>query len=209
MDKRNLSVKNVVYILLLIYLTSICFRSLSKEPKDQPARLYGVPTITSSYSVLENCSIDQIVEDDQFIYVLYGNHDGNVQVFDLNGNYQYSAYFYCHLNGAFSIAAQNNMLYVRDEHRNIYILGNGKFYSFVEEEDAADLLSSIDFNETSENYEVRFGSIWIVNDKVEKCIIKRPFHSALYQNNFMFILSLCIPAALGLFFYFNKKKKDV
>ena len=78
MDKRNLSVKNAVYILLLIYLTSIYFRSLSKEPKDQPARLYGVPTITSSYSVLENCSIDQIVEDDQFIYVLYGDHDGNV-----------------------------------------------------------------------------------------------------------------------------------
>lgn len=204
MKQYRFSGKKIIILFLLLFLVSNVTSHLSSNPQDSPARILGIPTITNTYTPLERCSIDQIVEDDSYIYILFGEHDGNVQVFDLNGNYQYSVYFYTHLNGAFSLAVRENVLYVRDEQKNLYIFCNGSFDSFISKEDAKKLLELLDFNDNSSNYTVRLGSVWRTNGNEDICIIKRPLISTLYQGDLMFFATLFIVLLFGLFYVFHK-----
>ena len=185
-------------IILAVLMVVVIINCLVGASDQNVSRILGVPIISYDYSVLPYSSIDQIVSDDHYVYILYGEHDGNVQVFTSDGKYQYSAYFYTHLNGTFRIAAQNGKLYVRDERKNVYILKDGELQLFVKADDAAGLLSSVNFAKHSDCYRVRFGSVYRYEGQQHVCIIKRPLYAMLYQNNFLFILSLCVVGGLGI-----------
>ena len=206
MKNHNIAFGKIVAALLVTLVMVNAVMQLfgaSPEPRN---RLFGFPEISETYSPMISCSIDQIVEDDRYIYVLFGEHKGNVQVFDLDGVYQYTAYFYTHMNGAFRLAVDNHALYVRDEHHNVYILQNGAFVSFVAKENAADFLEMLNFDASSENYEVRLGSIWKVNGEEKECVVERPLIAILYQNDFMFFAKIAIIAIFGIIFRGRKRK---
>lgn len=193
-DKRPTMI--FLSLILLLTLTMLSNENLSEQ--DNVSRILGKPTISFQYSDISSSSIDQIVSDNRFLYILYGEHDGNVQVFDLNGNYQYSAYFYTHLNGSFKIAAHNDMLYVRDKRRNVYCIKDGECVEFLAEADAHYYLNLLDFNAHSNNYQVRLGSVWKLSESGDTCIIQRPWYSLLYQNNLLFLLSIALVAVMGI-----------
>lgn len=195
--------KLVIFVLIYALIAGNVKAMLDTAPGSKP-RTEGIPNISYTYSALEYCSIDQIVETDSEIYILYGENKGNVQVFDQNGNYKYSLYFKKHLNGVFRIAAHDTTLYVRDDAYNVYVFLNGAFQKFYRRENAIDILDSIDFNNHASDYAVRFGSVWRVDENEQTCIIKRPLLSMLYQNNLMFYISLFFASAVG--FVFRKKK---
>lgn len=169
------------------------------SPENMP-RTEGIPNISYTYSDLEKCSIDQIVETDGEIIILYGEHKGNVQVFDKNGNHKYSLYLQKHLTGAFRIAAGDSGFYVQDDDHNVYVFNNGIFVGFYRSDTAMSIIDSISFNDYSPNYVVRYGSVWRVDGDNRICIINRPRIAMLYQNDLSFYLSLVFVVAFGILF---------
>ena len=202
--------RNRVIIIVLILLISIHVISLALDDGEYPtAKICGKPVIWAEYHDFSKFSIDQILSDDEYIYVLYGEHEGFLQVFDLQGVYQYSASFYKHLNGAFSMALEAGTLYVRDCVHNLYIIQDGKFQDFREREEASSLLEKLNFGLQSRTYRVRLGSIWRISGAEEYCIIRRPVQATLYQNDVMFFLGIAIVLLIGLckpISFFSQKK---
>lgn len=156
--------------------------------------------------MLENDSIDQIISDDRYVYVLYGGNSGNVQVFGMDGSYQYSAYFYGHLNGAFSIAVENGVLYVKDCQHNLYQLRNGEFISFTERTEAEELRKQIDFSQQSDHFRVKLGSVYRI-DGDQEAFIKRPFVSALQQDGVWWVANVFIVALIGYFSFGRRNQR--
>lgn len=169
----------------------------STYPEDPRVRTLGKPIVEYQYSALSTSSIDQIVDDGRNVYVLYGEHDGNVQVFTVDGEYCYSAYFYSHMNGAFKIATQDGKLYVKDERSNLYIMKDGVCEAFIPKTEANHLQVQIGFDESSDSFFVRMGSVWRDNGDKAVCVIKRPLYSALYQGNFLFFAAILICVVVG------------
>lgn len=196
-----------ICFLLIFFLYNMLFdkRDISPSPESEP-RVVGIPNISDTYSALDHCSLDQIVEDNENIYVLYGEHEGNIQVFNHDGEHQYSAYFATHLNGAFSIAAEDGVLYVRDEQWNLYVLEDGRLKSFYYSGTAEHILNRIDFHCSSSKFIERNGSIWRVDGDSSVCVVKRSPLAALYQGNTMFILSLFLIATIGVMRYKYKNR---
>lgn len=207
-EKTTLALIAVFLLLCFSIYTTANNRNTAGLPESVPRRV-GFPNITKTYSELEQYSIDQIVDDNDYIYVLYGEHEGNVQVFNHSGEYQYSAFFATHLNGAFSIAAKDGCLYVCDEYRNLYILKNGELQSFYQSESAKEILKIIDFNVSSAKYKVRFGSIWRVEGNDAVCIVERSPIAVLYQGNLLFYASLFVAVAVGVLCFRYKHTREV
>ena len=187
--------KTAPYLFALLFIFGILPKSTSSESLS--ALICGIPVFSSEYFDSSNLSIDQIVEDENHVYILFGEHTGLVQVFDTKANYQYTIKFYEHLNGAFRIAAQNGLLYVRDMRGNVYIIQNAGCVQFIESENAAVLRKTIDFGSHSNHFELRFGSVWYVNENEEYCFLHRPLISVIYQDNMLFIFTI------GMLFTFS------
>lgn len=195
---KSRSEKRVILIVLLFLLVICAFSSNVDDEEFPSAKICGIPVIWSEYSDLTKHSIDQILSDEENIYVLYGENEGILQVFDTQGVYQYSASFYDHLNGAFSLALREGTLYVRDSVHNVYIFHDGKFDNFLERDEASSLLDNLNFSMESENYQIRFGSIWYVSDMQEYCVVQRPVRTVFYQNNLYFLIAIVFVLLLGL-----------
>lgn len=185
---KTISIIAIVLVMLGINTKDNSSNNVSASPN------CGTPMISEEYDSYERLNIDQIVEDKNYIYILLGDHDGVVQIFDHEGNHILTASFYKHMNGAFRIAAQDGDLYVRDCRFNIYVFQNGAFHSFLKEEEACDIIDSIDFNQNSANYEVRSGSVWRVADNVN--IINRPIKSA-FNTECLFYISIALVLIIG------------
>lgn len=205
--KEKKGILTVVAICLLgffIVRATVDNSNVNHSPESEPRRV-GLPNITKTYSELEKCSIDQIVDDDELIYVLYGEHEGNVQVFNHYGEHLYSAYFATHMNGAFSIAVADGNLYVRDERHNLYVLKNGKLLDFYYSDSAEHIMRTLDFSMSSTKFRVRFGSIWRVDGNDSVCVVARSPIAALQQGNLMFYASLFVAAIIGVLKYKRTK----
>ena len=196
MNRRTQKLQTILPLILIALLAGImlCYPATTVK---QVQRQLGHPVVTTEYAAMETYSIDQIVETGDSICVLYGSHSSNVQVFDSHGGYRFSAYFATHTNGAFSLAASQDKLYVQDERRNVYVFENGEFRSFLTEAEAEQVIGAVDFTESSERYFVRLGSVWERDGDRETCVIRRPLISALYQNNLSFYLMIALIALYG------------
>jgi len=195
----------MIATLICMFIASKVGTLYDTSPETMP-RVEGIPNISYTYSALEKCSIDQIVETHSELFVLYGEHKGNVQVFDKNGNYKYSVYLKKHLNGAFRIAANGSTLYVQDDDNNVYVFSDGMFSGFYRNDTAASIFEPVKFNENSANYIVRYGSVWRVDGDERICIIRRPQIAMLYQNDLAFYLSLFFVVAVGVCFRKGDKR---
>lgn len=168
-------------LLLVLLLLSIV--SGSAKDEDLTPKIVGVPLVYEDASALNHEPIEQIVDDGQYLYLLFGFHDGIVQIYDTNGNYQKTIAFYSHQNGAFRIAVANGLFYVRDKRGNLYLFNNGEFDHFFGYQENEWLRKSIDFDATSTDYVVKMESVWRINGEEDICVVERPITALLNQRN--------------------------
>lgn len=199
--------ENYITVLLILLFCIILLFALYVDANQNdtlPSPAYGTPVISNSDITTTRTSIDQIVASETHLFILFDESQGIVKTYDLKGNFQQTLLFYAHQNGAFRIAIDEDVLYVRDKYGNIYLFDNDSFSTFIEREDALQILEEIDFERQSSCFEVRAGSVW--NTKDNLCIIERSAYSSIYQNNFDFIISICL-VIFFLFYRVYRKKK--
>lgn len=83
--------KHAGILLAFLLVFAVSFTHSQEYPQ---AITCGIPVITTEYSDYTKLSIDQILDGNDNIYVLLDEHRGIVQVFDLGGEFQYTASFY-------------------------------------------------------------------------------------------------------------------
>lgn len=195
----------VIICILLIIITTFL---IEKVGESKPAELYansvGIPIVAKRGTDFLCAGIQQIVNDEQSLYVLYGNY-GVVQAYDLNGTYLYTISLYNHQNGRFEIAVRDGCLYVSDKMDNLYIFKSGEFQAFRERDSAENIRKSIDFNENSKDYIVKGTSVWYIGSKCEeKCIVSRSPLLILFQKQLGFFLRLGLIIVIAILIYWKK-----
>lgn len=194
-------VKITVVLTLLALIALIFFLGIIGNicPPELIAAAEGTPLILVRDDDLLLTSISQIVSDGNNIYILYGTYSV-VQVYGMDGSYQYSLSVYNHTNGRTEIAVKNNRFYVCDKVSNIYSFENGSFIEFIDRKESADLRKKLPFGASNAEYDVRSGSVWYTPDHEDAyCLIQRPAWLNLYQhdlNLFIFFLIIMIHVIL-------------
>ena len=208
---RNVAnVKTVILIILIFYVAFGMLFNPNDDTKGMPDAIWGQPVKFEDDSAMTNSGIEQVVADAQRVYVLYTSSKGVVQVYDYDGNYLHSIRLYTHLNGAFEMAVNDNVLYIEDYHADIYVFEDGEFVEFLKDDTADAIREAIPyskFQNNTEGYEIRKGSVWHVDGQTHTCIVNRPARTAIYQNNFDKLIMVVVVAVFALcFWYFQKKK---
>ena len=188
-DRRNIIIMCILVALLVMVLipTSLSTWKL-------PQKVYGKPQVIYDEVVFNKTRIEQVLDDGIYMYVLADDHQGYIQIYDLNGQYHATWFFYDSINGTFSMAVEDEMLYVKDGKRNVYIFSNGQFQQFLPESETSLLLAEMKFNNASVRYKIRFGSIWRVDLQKPVCVVQRGIQGCIYQYylDFVFIALICI-----------------
>ena len=149
--------------------------------------------------------IKQIVSDSNSIYVLFGSR-GIVNAYSKNGEYQYSVAVYDYKNGRVKIAVDEDKLYIQDKANNIYVFLGKEFLEFIPKEERARIIDSVDFNASTNDYAVRWGSIWNVShEEYNTCVIQRQFWLTLHQNGLGTLIMIGLLAIAGGFLYLKRK----
>lgn len=199
--------KMLILMIVLVIVLNVVFKP-QDDTKDFPDAVWGTPITFVNNTIMPHSDIEQIVADDARVYVLYGSENGVVQVFDLEGTYLYSWRLYTHLNGGFHMAVKGDSLYIQDYHADIYVFRNGEFVEFLSDEKTDTIMAAIPFSkfeENTEGYVVKNGSVWYVSGDVNRCVIERPWITGIYQNNFNVALRVLIIAAAGITYYVYAK----
>lgn len=184
---------SVCLLLCLIYAITY--------PGSLPKLSYGTPTVQTEPVDLDRCKFLQIVDDGSYMYILSNRPCECVLVFDLDGNYQCTYYFYNEFKGILQLAADNGQLFVADAKRNLYIFENNKYVRFLSAQDAAHILSEYDFGRTQEKYEIKFVSVWRNNGQNSECVIQRSAYAALEQYHLPIFALLFLGIGLSIFRY--------
>lgn len=173
-------ITDIVIILLVLIIVLLGLYFESNDETDAYSPWEGHPVVATAELKLEQADISQILNDGRYLYVLYDAVDEYVQVYDLDGSYQFTISVFCHPNGALRMALVAGDLYICDRYKNIYIFHGDIFKHFIDAEDARKNYSTIDFECWSKDYKVRSGSVWNVSNEGEVCVIDR---SAAYSAN--------------------------
>ena len=198
--------KNIPFLSCLVILLILSYYNYyNSYPKAFPERVYGQPVVASNYGNL-NISIEQVVQDDTYIYAMLHHSNGVVQVHDLDGNYQFSLFFYCHGKGGFSLAFADNILYVQDMRDNVYVFERGEFRAFVKADDAKKQFPELNFKiqEITEGYEIESGCVWRVADGERVCIIGAPKNINYNKNSVAILIGMSLFILIG----FKEIKKN-
>lgn len=197
-------------LILWIAVTQLISILHPNQANGIPVPVRGTPVRVDTYVNFNNIPISQIVDDGTYLYLLVDSHRGYVQVYDLNGQYQYMLCFGKQAaGGAFSIASKDGYFYVEDNRHNIYEFQLGEFLRFAEDEEASKEFSHISFNEKSNRFRLRFGSVWRTDLSQPICVIKRPFYSFIYQYNLDGIVLILGVILLVITQTVGKKSKTV
>lgn len=180
---RDIKATNWIAIILVVWvLVTQLINILSPNQIKHPIPSYGKPILIDAYIDFNNKPIAQIVDDGTYMYILVDSHRGYVQVYDMNGQYRHTLSIARQaINGAFSIASKDGYFYVRDNGYNIYVFQLGQFLEFVEDEDTSEKLGYISFNERSNRFKLRLGSVWRTDISKPICVVERPLYSLIYQ----------------------------
>lgn len=209
LNKKNIKLSYCILVLLIIcILVTQLINILHPNYKDKlPQPSYGKPVLIETYLNFNNKPISQLVDDGTYMYVLADRHNGYVQVYDLNGQYQKTISLQRQsISGAFSIACQDGILYIRDDNHNIYTFEHCDFLEFVEDEDVSGKLNHIHFDGKSNRFKVRFGSIWRMDTPTPICLVKRPFYSIIYQYSLDTIFIILGTILLSIVKYKEKQR---
>lgn len=163
--------KNLLMMGLLVLMLII---SLISNTNKYPDAYWGVPVVSENYPDLHARNIEQVLSDEEYLYILPHHSNGIIQVCNLDGEYAYTLFFYENLNGHFSMTMEHGVLYVRDMRGNVYTFRHGVFDRFVKESDVQQQFSHIDLlsNKSSTGYEIRSNSIWKSTTSGEICIVE-------------------------------------
>lgn len=179
MRKFCKSTYHLLYVLMISLL--IISGCSTQNQQNKPTPEYGTPTRFVEDLDINTINIDQIANDDAYLYLLDA-YESVLRAFDLDGNYLFTLEFYDYANGAFNLAVKNRCLYVRDPYGHVYVFEEGEFTRFIERNNAINLLESIDFEKNATNYVIRLASVWKVCETGNVCVIERPLYSILYQQ---------------------------
>lgn len=202
--------KYLWHVLIAVVLIAVLLGAMyidAKRSEDIPKPLYGVPAISERLLYTSTSGIAQVLNDDQYLYVLFDEHEGIVLIYDLETVFQQSISFYKHMNGAFRIAVADDKFLVRDKRQNLYIFGNGEFESFLTAEEAQSILETTDFEASSNHYEVRSGSVWKVTPGEEQCVIQRPAASAYNRSSITALGAILIVFVIGIIRNYKKRRQ--
>ena len=194
--------KKLKYILAVVAAILVCLGWMyisAREAEEKPQAYQGVPAEYSGGSNMDGYVIHQFVDDGTFLYILFDEHNGIVNVYDLEGRYQRTLAFYAHLNGAFRIAAEQDAFYVRDKECGLYVFRNGQFEEYLNRNEIPVSLTQLNFDRNAADYEIRDGSVWRVADEEETCVLSRPKASAAYQRNTKLAAGLIVIVLFGTF----------
>ena len=193
-----------VVSVLLVALLFVGYLNYSSPRSAYPEAYYGKPVVSQEYPQI-NLSIEQVVEVGQYLYVLHHHSNGIVQVYDLSGTYQHTLFFYCHEKGGFSLAADDQFVYVQDMRNHVYVLMDGAFISFLERAEAERQLNDIDFRSgaSSAGYEIRSNGVWRISESSEQCIIESAVPNRYLAD--IFLIVICAGFALVMLFQYRKR----
>ena len=114
LNKKNIKLSNCLLGLLIIciFVTEL-INILHPNYKDKlPQPSYGKPVLIETYLNFNNKPISQIVDDGTYMYVLADSHNGYVQVYDLNGQYQKTISLpTIHFRGIFNCMPRRDFVY--------------------------------------------------------------------------------------------------
>ena len=162
------------------------------------AREVGSPIVSTQDCGFISSSITQILTDEANIYLVYG-YRSIVQVYSLDGTYQYTLAVYNHNNGRTEIGVNDDILYIRDKINNIYLFSEEKCIGFWNRSDLQGLPGDLYFGINTPNYSVKGGSIWYGSDDTDSyCVIHRSGLLALYQDNVIDLLLLFLVIMIGI-----------
>lgn len=200
--------KKIAIIVLCVFIIVTLFLNLKTGISyNAPESYYGIPAVSTDFPS-PGLDVAQVVDDGSYVYILYTNNRGIVQVCDLSGNYRKTIFFYSHMNGGFTLAVEGNTLYVRDERSNVYTFVGGEFDSFLEKQEADKILSHIAFipRKSFDYYEVKGGSVWRVLPEGKICILKQSKGARVATSSIGFIVFLAAVGVIG--FHRNRKKPE-
>lgn len=196
---------SLILLCTLLIGCSFLFDTISMiRPAELAARTEGTPTIVTRKNELLCTGVSQIVADEAHIYVLFGTY-GVVQAYTTEGQYLYSVSVYNHSNGRTSIMAKDGCLYIRDKHHNVYIISDGKFLEFIDNNDANTIKNSRKFGVSDSDYTLKGSSVWRVSD--DACVVKRPDWLVIYQSNLSWLVKFFLIITVGFILYFPTQKK--
>lgn len=163
---------NVSQGVLGVLFVLVAITALITNSNKYPEAYYGKPTVSIDYPNLHKSSVEQVLVDENHMYILPHHSNGIIQVCDINGEYEHTMFFYENINGSFAMDMVDDVLYVRDNKRNVYVFRDGVFDCFMKKSEA-EMLSYVDFRsgESSPGYEIRGSSIWKITDSGEECIV--------------------------------------
>lgn len=123
--------------------------------------------------------VDQILHDENHIYLLDAFEGCYLRIFDTDGNYITSFVFSDMQNGTYRIALEDGILYVRDPKRGLQFYKDGAFEGITESERKDKLIESLNFNTESDTYKSARGGIWKYSNETEHKVIDIPWYSFL------------------------------
>lgn len=198
MPKVNIRAVLLLILTLLAIGVAVLKFVGAAQSKPQIHVELGTPLIGTERSYKNMSSITQIMADQKHIFVVYG-YDSVVEVYALDGIYQYSIAVYNHQNGRTEIAANEGTLYICDKIHNVYLFSGHDYLEFIDRSNSRELRSKLALGKNSTEYVARLGSIWCYpTDGDPYCVIKRPVLNALYQNNHLDIFLLIIIIIIGI-----------
>lgn len=197
---------DTIVICVLVVALMLAYYLYSTSPhRSYPEAYYGKPVVSKEYPQI-NLSMEQVVEAGQYLYVLHHHSNGIVQIYDLDGTYQHTLFFYCHGKGGFSLAADGQYVYVQDMRNNVYILVCGDFDSFMERAEVEQQLRDIDFRSgaSAANYEIRSNGVWRIKETGESCIIESSAADRHHAESFLIVV--CVAFAVVTLYQYRKRK---
>ena len=159
-----------VLVAMLVLAVIFAFIKEGWNSAAEPVTLSNVPSYSTEFENERFYSVDTLVELGERIYILPGRGRGFVQVFDLDGTYQYSMFFLDHDNGGFSLGTDGEYVYVRDKRCNIYVFLNDAFLKYERREEAEERPAQI--WESTPGYEIRGQDLWHASDGCEELVIQ-------------------------------------
>lgn len=208
MQRDVFSIRKILFPFLLVTILVGMFIRTQNDAQGIPEAIWGTPVRFENNTPMPYSGIEQVVADSEHLYILYSSNRGVIQVYNLDGVYLYSWRLYKHTNGAFHMAVQNDVLYIRDYKTDIYVFSNGEFIEFLHGEAASTVKKSIPFSQFEENttgYVVKNGSVWYITNGISRCVVSRPLISSIFQNNLHIVLFILILSSFGFMRYLKNK----
>ncbi len=194
-------------LILLIWLIPI----IVTYTKNIPRPAYGEPAEFAE-KMDGFIHVDQILHDEDHIYLLDAFEGCYLRIFDTDGNYITSFVFSDMQNGTYRIALEDGVLYVCDPKRGLYFHKDGAFERIAEGEQKDKLIESLDFNTESDTYKSARGGIWKYSDGLERKVINIPWYSFLANPTvgaILMVLYMLVIMGLRLPGIIKKKKEKL